>query len=98
MVSSSRWRLGARAICLFAAALSMPAPSSGGKPAESVRLTSDGRLKFSPVFFDGGRDIIYADFERPELFRLQRLNLASKKIEPLHPSASKSAFDPAVSA
>src|ERR1700686_2561764 len=99
MVSSSRLRHSARAACCLAAALSMPAPSPGGGiPGEPVCLTTDGRLKFSPVFFDGGREIIFADFESPELFRLQRLNLASKKIEPLHPSASKSEFEPSVSA
>jgi Tol biopolymer transport system component len=76
-----------------------PAAVAGrDKPAAPVRLTTDGRLKFSPVFFDGGRDIIYVDFEKPELFRLQRLNVASKKIEPLHPNASKSEFEPTVSA
>lgn len=90
--------MGFSNLCL-AVALLLPTQASGvGKPAEPIRLTTDGRLKFSPVFFDGGRDIIYADFEKPELFRLQRLNLATKKIEPLHPSASKAEFEPSVSA
>jgi TolB protein len=67
----------------------------GGEP---VRLTFDGRLKFSPVFFNGGKEVIYADLEKPEQFRLQRLNLATKAVEPLHPKAAASEFEPAVSA
>lgn len=78
-------------LVLFAAA-------SFSSAAEPVRLTTDGRLKFSPVFFDSGRFIIFADFEKPELFRLQKLNVATKAIEPLHPSANTSEFEPAVSA
>src|SRR5262245_47131661 len=66
--------------------------------AEPVRLTSDGKLKFSPVFFNGGREIVYADLEKPEQYRLQRLNLATRAVEPLHPKATTSEFEPAVSA
>jgi Tol biopolymer transport system component len=66
--------------------------------AEPVRLTNDGKLKFSPVFFNGGREIIYADLEKPEQYRLQRLNLATGAVEPLHPKATTSEFEPAVSA
>lgn len=90
MAFSSRLRLGA-----FALTLLLPAVALADKP---VRLTNDGRLKFSPQFIDGGRQIIYTDFVKPELFRLQRLTLATKTIEPLHPSATSSEFEPAVSA
>ncbi len=73
---------------------------SGGplSAAEPVRLTTDGVLKFSPVFFNGDREIIYADLEKPEQWRLQRLNVATRAIEPLHPKAATSEFEPAVSA
>ena len=66
--------------------------------AEPVRLTSDGRLKFSPVFFKGGEEVVYADLEKPELYRLQRLTLKTPTVEPLHPKATTSEFEPAVSA
>src|SRR5436190_18908449 len=66
--------------------------------AEPVRLTSDGKLKFSPVFFNGCREIVYADLEKPEQYRLQRLNLATRVVEPLHAKAASSEFEPAVSA
>src|SRR5438552_1810599 len=99
MASSSRLRLStSAAIAALFSLVPFPTPAGDPKPADPVRLTTDGRLKFSPVFFDGGREIIYADLEKPELFRLQRLSLATKKIEPLHPAASKSEFEPAVSA
>lgn len=66
--------------------------------AEPVRLTTDGKLKYSPVYFNNAKEIIYADWEKPEQFRLQRLNLATKAVEPLHPKATTSEFDPTVSA
>jgi tricorn protease-like protein len=69
-------------------------PAFAGEP---VRLTTDGRLRWSPVFFDGGRHIIYADFEKPEQFRLQKLNVATRAVEPLHPGATTSEFEPTVS-
>ena len=66
--------------------------------AEPVRLTTDGVLKFSPVFCNGDREIIYADLEKPEQWRLRRLNLATRAVESLHPKAANSEFEPAISA
>ncbi|HLQ45453.1 MAG TPA: LpqB family beta-propeller domain-containing protein, partial [Planctomycetaceae bacterium] len=66
--------------------------------ADPSRLTTDGVLKFSPMFFNGEREIIYADLERPEQWRLRRLKLATRTVEPLHPKATTSEFEPAVSA
>jgi dipeptidyl aminopeptidase/acylaminoacyl peptidase len=68
------------------------------RAGEPMRLTSDGRLKFSPVFFKGGEQVVYVDLEKPELYRLQRLNLKTRSVEPLHPKATTSEFEPAVSA
>lgn len=62
---------------------------------EPTRLTNDGRLKFSPVFCNDGESIVYADLEKPTLLRLQRLRLTDGRIEPLHPEAATSQFDPA---
>src|SRR5260370_39581155 len=68
----------------------LPYLLSAGEP---VRLTTDGKLKFSPVFFNGGKEIVYHDLEKPELYRLQRLTLATRTVEPLHPKASSSEFE-----
>jgi Tol biopolymer transport system component len=72
-----------------------PAPLSADEP---VRLTFDGVLKFSPVFVNDDREIVYADLEKPEQFRLQRLNLATHTVKPLHSSSATSEFEPAISA
>jgi Tol biopolymer transport system component len=73
-------------------------PSASLLADEPVRLTSDGALKFSPVFVNGDREIIYADLEKPEQLRLRRLNLTTRAVEPLHPNAATSEFEPAISA
>jgi Tol biopolymer transport system component len=65
---------------------------------EPIRLTTDGVFKCTPVFFNGGKEIIYADLEKPEQYRLRRLTLASRAVEPLHPKATTSEFEPTVSA
>jgi TolB protein len=67
---------------------------SAGEP---VRLTTDGRLKFSPVVCNGGREIVYVDLANPTLFRLMRLNQADGSTSPLHTDAQTSEFEPAFS-
>lgn len=64
---------------------------------EPVRLTHDGRLKFSPVVASGGREIVYVDLANPTLYRLTRLNLADGTTVPLHADAQTSEFEPAFS-
>lgn len=66
----------------------------GGEPAPAQRLTKDGRLKFSPTFINDGQDILYVDLEKPELYRLKKLNVATGTIEPLHKSAPTAEFEP----
>ncbi len=83
-----------RPICALALFAVMTAPALGGEP---VRLTADGRLKFSPVFFAGGREIVYVDFADPTRYRLQRLRLENRSAAPLHPDAKTSEFEPACS-
>jgi len=60
-----------------------------------VRLTPDGRLKFSPVVVSGGREIVYVELANPTLYRLSRLNLADGSTVPLHADAQTSEFEPA---
>jgi Tol biopolymer transport system component len=64
---------------------------------EPVRLTHDGRLKFSPVVASDGREIVYVELADPTLYRLTRLNLADGSTIPLHADAKTSEFEPAFS-
>ncbi|MCY2965493.1 MAG: hypothetical protein NT069_17985, partial [Planctomycetota bacterium] len=52
---------------------------------EPVRLTRDGTLKFSPVFVDEGRAVVFATHENPNLVALRRWKLADGSSERLHP-------------
>jgi len=60
------------------------------------QLTSDGRLKFSPVFIDAG-ELVYTDFVNPTLYQLQLLKLDDLSIAPLHPNATTSELEPTFS-
>jgi Tol biopolymer transport system component len=66
--------------------------------AEPQRLTQDGRLKFSPVFRDGGNEIVFVELVNPTLYQIRRLVLADGTNKPLHASAATSEFEPAWSA
>jgi WD40 repeat protein len=72
--------------------LAVSSAMSAGEPA---RLTFDGRLKFSPVFRDGGREVVFAELVTPSLYQIRRLVLADGTNEPLHTAASTSEFEPA---
>jgi len=72
--------------------------SSSAAGDASIRLTDDGRLKASPVFCDGGREIVYVELATPSLYRLMRLKLADRSIAPVHADANTSELDPAFSA
>ncbi len=65
---------------------------------DPVRLTQDGRLKFSPVVVSRGREIVYVELANPTLFKLTKLNLADGTTTPLHADAQTSEFEPAFSA
>ena len=64
--------------------------------AEWIRLTDDGRIKFSPVFVNA-EELVYVDFEKPELTTLKRLKLADGSSQPLHPQANTQELEPAFS-
>ena len=62
------------------------------------RLTSDGRLKESPVFIGpSGQEIAYVVQESPSLLRTMKLRLADGHSEPLTPGWEKNEFEPAFS-
>ena len=65
---------------------------------EPLKLTEDGRLKFSSAFIPSGEELIFATFETPVLFRLMRLRMSDRTVEPLHKDATNSEFEPAFSA
>ena len=66
--------------------------------AEPERLTTDGKLKLSPVFTSDGGEIVYSVHDEPTLVALMRLNLADGSQEKVHPVAAAHQFDAAYSA
>lgn len=87
---------GVPACCrLLAILLCFSATLRAGEP---VRLTTDGKLKFSPVFGADAKEIVYAVLEKPEQYRLMRLTLATGKVEMVHKAATTSEFEPTFSA
>ena len=89
------WPLAASLSAFLGLVMLLAAPVRGDEPQ---RLTSDGRLKFSPVFIDED-ELVYTDFVNPTLYRLQRLKIDDLSIGPLHPDAKtselESTFSPA---
>ncbi len=61
-------------------------------------MTLDGRLKFTPVFHDGGKELVFVELVNPTLYQIRRLVLATGTNEPLHATAPTSEFEPAWSA
>jgi Tol biopolymer transport system component len=73
--------------------------SGAATPAvELEQLTRDGRQKFSPVFRDGGKELVFVELVNPTLYQIRRLVLADGANEPLHVNAPTSEFEPAWSA
>ncbi|MAQ88563.1 MAG: hypothetical protein CMM03_01755 [Rhodopirellula sp.] len=66
--------------------------------ADPIRLTHDGRMKFTPVFVDGRESLTYVDFENPKVFRLRTMNWETKETKVIHEAAPAPEFDPAYSA
>lgn len=62
------------------------------------RLTSDGRLKRDPTFIGDGSSLVFGVDESDTLVRLMRMDMASKKQEPLHPESPKTEYEPSFSA
>lgn len=71
-----------------------PWPSCAEEP---VRLTSDGRLKATPVFSHDGTELVFAVLENPKMFRLMTMQLADRSVEPLRKAATTAEFEPACS-
>ncbi len=74
------------------------ATSAAAREAELEQLTRDGRLKFTPVFHDGGKELVFVEQVNPTLYQIRRLVLATGANEPLHANAPTSEFEPGWSA
>ncbi|MBS0263268.1 MAG: PD40 domain-containing protein [Planctomycetes bacterium] len=62
------------------------------------QLTTDGRIKYSPIFADrAGAEIVYVLQERAVQFRLLRMKLADRSVTVVHPEQTKTEFEPALS-
>src|SRR5262245_21368323 len=89
---------GKRIVCFLPAALLLACSFSSVQAGDPVRLTHDGRLKFSPVFCNQGQEVVFAELADPTLYRLERLRLRDGSVEHLHKDAPTSEFEPAFSA
>lgn len=87
--SDFRWRLCLMVVC------QLQFGTLAAQAAEPQQLTNTGRLKFSPVFCNEGRDVVFVELTDPTRYRLQRLDRASGTIKPLHADAATSEFEPA---
>ena len=65
--------------------------------AEPKQLTKDGTFKFSPVFVDGGKAILYSQHVRPNLVAICRLDLKTGKSIVLDKLQNAHQFDPHMS-
>ena len=86
-----------RTTLLLGALVLLAAASRPARAAEPQRITRDGRLKFAPVFIDGGAKLVYSAHNQPKRVSIIRLDLATGK-QSLHYSiGSDSQFDIAFS-
>lgn len=66
--------------------------------AEPIRLTMDGHVKRDPVFSNPqGTELLYSLLEKPNQLRLMKLSLLDRTSSRLHPTETRSEFEPAVS-
>ena len=93
----SRPRTATMANKLFLALWCLFGASSDSPAAESVRLTTDGRLKRDPVFINRGMEVIFASQHDAPRLVLKRLHLQRRTVERLHPTAPLPEFRPSYS-
>jgi TolB protein len=86
-------RISLAILCCLAVAI-----YQGASAGQLEQLTHDGRLKFSPVFRDGGKELVFVELVNPTLYQLRRLVLANGVNEPLQAASATSEFEPAWSA
>ncbi|MEO2021556.1 MAG: hypothetical protein ABGX05_06995 [Pirellulaceae bacterium] len=68
----------------------------GASAGEPRRLTNDGGIKLTPVFLNAD-ELVYVDFEKPELTTLKRLRMRDLHVDRFHPKAASQELEPAFS-
>ena len=90
---SCRFLFKALAAAIVASVSALAA--SGAEPAK--RLTTDGTLKFTPVFVNAGEEVVFATHELPNLVAIVSLKLSDGSRRRLQPGSVNHQFDPAFS-
>ncbi|GIT28042.1 MAG: hypothetical protein Ct9H300mP1_00880 [Planctomycetaceae bacterium] len=93
MTGSFSLRTALLAAGLGLLAMATPAVQAAGPQ----RVTRDGQLKFSPVFIDGGRKLVFSAHNQPKRVSIIQLDLATGKQSLHYPIGSDSQFDIAFS-
>ena len=93
MTGSSSLRTALLAAGLGLLAMATPAVQAAGPQ----RVPRDGQLKFSPVFIDGGRKLVFSAHNQPKRVSIIQLDLATGKQSLHYPIGSDSQFDIAFS-
>ena len=93
MTGSFSLRTALLAAGLGLLAMATPAVQAAGPQ----RVTRDGQLKFSPVFIDGGRKLVFSAHNQPKRVSIIQLDLATRKQSLHYPIGSDSQFDIAFS-
>src|SRR5688572_15605669 len=81
----------------IAVGLTILAIACATSSAAEQRLTDDGRLKFTPLFRDGGKEIVFVELVNPALFQIRRMPFDGRPgaaSQPLHADGRTSEFEP----
>lgn len=89
IIRAGRWAAFANVVILAVQAVALA--------AEPRAVTDDGRLKRDLVVAPGGGSLLLTVQHEPSLLRLERWRLAEQRWDVLHPDATKSEFEPALS-
>ncbi len=94
MSYSRRKRASAR---LFAPLIWLACAACARGGPDPVRITTDGKLKLSPVVLADGKEVVFAIHDRPNAVALVRLDLSDGTRQPEYSGSTAHQFDPAYS-
>ncbi len=83
-------------LCAIAMLVALRAGVASGSDAPT-RLTTDGALKFAPVFIYKGDEVVFSSHDAPNLVAIIRLKLSDGTRGRVHPTVVNHQFDPAYS-
>src|SRR5579871_1571504 len=92
--SAVAWRAYQRVAFALLLSVSLASQLSADEP---LRLTHDGKLKFTPAVSANSNEVMFVLLEKPELYRLMSLKISEGTPEPLHQETLRSEFEPAFS-